>query len=155
MVTTQMIQNKSHFVSTFLSHSSVDNDLAEQVAKRLGRRGVLTWLDKNELLEMGPLDQMLKQAVQQQATLTLVLSEASLKSEWCRDELRWAIEAQAGADHLLPVYLGNPLKLVRSHPLLRERRAPQSTGSRQRPDRAGVGRGSPLRSHHRRRPLWL
>ncbi|ASC70467.1 hypothetical protein XM38_014060 [Halomicronema hongdechloris C2206] len=112
---------RSPFVSTFLSHSSADSDLAAAVTKRLGRRGVLTWLDKNELLEMGSLDGVLKQAVQQQATLTLFLSEASLKSEWCRDELRWAIEAQAGTDHLLPVYLGDPLKLIKSHPLLRER----------------------------------
>jgi len=108
-------------ISTFLSHSSVDSALAEAVAKRLGRRGVLTWLDTNDLLEMGPLDIVLKQAVQQQATLTIFLSEASLKSEWCKDELRWAIEAQEGCEHLLPVYLGDPLKLVKSHDLLRSR----------------------------------
>ena len=115
------IPNPTPFVSTFLSHSSVDSELTAEVAKQLGRRGVLAWLDANELLEVGPLDEMLKRAVQQQATLTIFLSEASLNSEWCNDELRWAIEAQAGTDHLLPVYLGDPLKLVRSHPLLRSR----------------------------------
>ena len=109
----------AHVVSTFLSHSSVNGALVEAVAQRLGRRGVLAWLDKNEL-KMGSLDTALKQAVQQQATLTIFLSEASLNSEWCNDELKWAIEAQAGTEHLLPVYLGDPLKLVRSHPLLRE-----------------------------------
>ena len=116
-----MLQITPNYVSTFLSHSSVDHELVEAVAQRLGRRGVLAWLDKNELLEMGPLDDMLKQAVQQQATLTIFLSEASLNSEWCNDELRWAIEAQTGTKHLLPVYLGDPLKLVKNHPLLRDR----------------------------------
>ena len=111
----------TNIVSTFLSHSSADNELVEAVAESLGRRGVLTWLDKNELLEMGPLDIILKQAVQQQATLTIFLSEASLKSEWCKDELRWAIEAQEGTQHILPVYLGDPLQLVKSHDLLRTR----------------------------------
>jgi hypothetical protein len=109
------------FISTFLSHSSTDKALVEAVAQRLGRRGVLAWLDKNELLEMGTLDTLLKQAVQQQATLTLFLSEAFLKSEWCKDELKWAIEAETGIDHLLPVYLGKPLTLVTGHPLLRSR----------------------------------
>jgi hypothetical protein len=109
------------FVSTFLSHSSTNQELVKAVAKRLGRRGVLAWFDQNELLEMGPLDVMLKQAVQRQATLTIFLSEASLASSWCRDELRWAIEAEAGYEHLLPVYLGDPLKLVRTHDLLRTR----------------------------------
>ncbi|MGB3517669.1 MAG: TIR domain-containing protein, partial [Elainellaceae cyanobacterium] len=64
------IPNQTPFVSTFLSHSSVDSELTAEVAKQLGRRGVLAWLDANELLEMGPLDEMLKRAVQQQATLT-------------------------------------------------------------------------------------
>jgi TIR domain len=113
--------NKPRFVSTFLSHSSTDKELVEAVAKRLGRRGVLAWRDQNELLEMGPLDVILKQAVQRQATLTIFLSEASLASSWCRDELRWAIEAEEGCEHILPVYLGDPLKLVRAHDLLRTR----------------------------------
>lgn len=113
-----MDSNTSSFVSTFLSHASVDKPLVEAVAQHLGRMGVLTWFDKNELLEMGPLDTTLKKAVQQQATLTIFLSEASAKSSWCRDELKWAIEAQAGCDHLLPVYLGDRLKLVKAHDVL-------------------------------------
>jgi hypothetical protein len=110
-----------NFVSTFLSHSSVDKALVEEVAIRLGQRGVLAWLDKNELREMGPLDVALKNAVQQHATLTLFLSEASLQSDWCRDELRWALEAREGYDHILPVYLGDPLRLLKDHDLLRSR----------------------------------
>ena len=121
MTTTQMIQNNSQFVSTFLSHSSQDSALAEAVADRLGRRGVVAWLDKNELLEMGSLSTALKQAVQQQATLTIFLSDASLSSKWCEEELKWAIEAQEGTDHLLPVYIGDPLTLVKKHKLLRTR----------------------------------
>lgn len=109
------------FASTFLSHSSADAALAEAVAQRLGRRGVLAWLDKNELLEMGSLDVALREAVRQQATFTIFLSEASLASSWCKDELRWALEARESYEHLLPVYLGDPLKLVKSHDLLRNR----------------------------------
>ncbi|MFQ4138691.1 TIR domain-containing protein [Nodosilinea sp. PGN35] len=111
----------SHFVSTFLSHASVDGALVEAVAQRLGRRGVLAWLDKNELKELGPLDTALKQAVQQQATLTIFLSEASANSSWCKNELEWALQAQDGYDHILPVYLGKPGELVKNHDLLRNR----------------------------------
>ena len=113
--------NNFPFVSTFLSHATVDKPLVEAVAQRLGRRGVLAWFDKSELQEMGSLEIALKRAVQQQSTLTLFLSEASTKSTWCNDELKWAIEAQEGYEHLLPVYLGDPLKLVKEHALLRSR----------------------------------
>lgn len=105
------------FASTFLSHSTHDKPLVEQVALRLARRGVLAWLDTSEL-GLGPLDSALKQAVQQQATMTIFLSKDSVRSEWCRDECRWAIEASSNYTHLLPVYLGDPLALVRAHELL-------------------------------------
>jgi hypothetical protein len=36
-------------------------------------------------------------------------------------ELRWALEAREGYDHILPVYLGDPLRLVKGHDLLRSR----------------------------------
>lgn len=108
------------FVSTFLSHSSVDKQLVTAVAEQLGRRGVLAWLDKDEL-SLGPLDTALKEAIRRQATLVVFLSEAAIASEWCKDELRWALEAGMGDDDILPVYLGDPLKLVTKHPLLRKR----------------------------------
>lgn len=115
------LQTASNYVSTFLSHSSDDSALAIEIAKRLGWWGVLTWIDKNELREMGSLSTTLEQAIKQQSTLTIFLSKASSKSEWCKDELRWALEAYADDERLLPVYLGNPLKLVQSHDLLATR----------------------------------
>jgi hypothetical protein len=120
MTISQSTPGALRFASTFLSHSSADSALVEAVAEQLARRGVLAWLDKEELA-LGPLDAALKKAVQQQATMTLFLSEASLASDWCHDELRWAIEAAEGVEHLLPVYLGDPLKLVRRHDWLRTR----------------------------------
>lgn len=111
----------TNFVSTFLSYSSTEKDIVERVSKQLGRLGVLAWFDKNELLEMGSLEKTIKTAVQQQSTLTIFLSKASTKSSWCQDELRWAIEASEESKPLLPVYLGDELKLVRGHEVLRER----------------------------------
>lgn len=114
-------QSTTGFVSTFLSHSSTDSELVEAVAKRLGRHGVIAWFDKKILREMGPLDIALKQAIQQCRTLTIFLSESSAKSDWCNEELKWAVEARKGYDHILPVYLGDPGALVRDHDLLRTR----------------------------------
>lgn len=108
------------FVSTFLSHSSVDKPLVVEMAKQLILRGVQVWLDRDEMT-LGPLDVPLRLAVERQSTMTLFLSKASLASSWCKDELRWALSAEAGFAHLLPVYLDDPLMLVREHAMLRTR----------------------------------
>lgn len=113
-------QNKLIFASTFLSHSSQDKPLVEKVAKHLSRRGILTWLDRNEL-SIGSLNTALKEAIQRQLTMTVFLSEDSVKSSWCHDEIRWAIESKEGHENLLPVYLDDPFKLVNKHELLRTR----------------------------------
>lgn len=119
-MTASQPETKLRFASTFLSHAWTDKPLVEAVAKHLGQRGVLVWLDKEELA-MGPLDSALKEAVRAQATMTVFLSDKSIASAWCKDELHWALEAAAGVEHIFPVYLGDPLKLVTAHPLLRSR----------------------------------
>jgi len=112
-----MHTNDLQYVSTFLSHASVDKPLVSAVAEHLVRRGVLAWLDKDELAP-GPLESALKDAVRAQATVTVFLSEASVNSPWCHDELRWSLEAAPDVGHVFPVFLGDRLKLVKQHPLL-------------------------------------
>ena len=46
---TSSTRNNLQFASTFLSHSSTDKPLVEAVAKQLSRRGILVWLDREEL----------------------------------------------------------------------------------------------------------
>lgn len=120
MTTSQTDDSALRFVSTFLSYASIHKALVEAVAEHLARRGVLAWLDKEEL-SLGPLDVALGEAVRAQATMTVFLSEESVASAWCTDELWWALDAAPGVEHVFPVFLGDPLKLVRSHPILQSR----------------------------------
>jgi translation elongation factor EF-Ts len=112
------------YASTFLSHSSDDKLLVEKVAHELGRRGVIAWLDKNELQSGESLSLALHEAVQRQATVTVFLSEAAIKSRWVEDELAAALQkhdALHESASIIPIYLGDPVSLVSSHPLLRTR----------------------------------
>lgn len=113
--------NKLVFASTFLSHSSKDKPLVKEVAKQLCRRGIIPWLDENELYVGLSLTTVLKEAILNQLTMTIFLSENSLNSDWCQKELLWAIENAKNDEHLLPVYLDNPLTLVKKHPLLKSK----------------------------------
>lgn len=106
----------ARYASTFLSHASVQKPLVEAVARELSRRGVLPWLDVNELPIGADLDIELRKANDAQLTLTAFLSEESIASAWCREELEprlaKADAASGEGDAILPVFLGAPAALV-------------------------------------------
>lgn len=115
-------------VRVFLSHASPDKPLVQEVAAALARRGILTWLDVQELRVGGDLSRALSRAVETQSVLVVFLSENALDRPWVHEELEAALALEdqaraAGAPYLpvMPVYLGDPLSLVRRHPLLRSR----------------------------------
>lgn len=113
----------SRLASTFLSHASVDQALVAAVAEELGRRGIVAWLDRDELQVGQSLSEALRAAIHEQFSLTLFVSVQALNSTWVQDELGTALDycAQNGLKNLInPVYLGDPLDLVRSSPLLRQ-----------------------------------
>jgi hypothetical protein len=121
------------YLSTFVSHSSHQGDLAHAIAGELGRRGVIAWLDKNELSAGANLDVELRKAAATQLTVTALISKESLASAWCREELEPRLEATGPdeSDAIIPVYLGERLTLVRSSTQLRNRwLTPDGTGVR-------------------------
>ncbi len=113
-----------NYASTFLSHSSADKPLVELVARELGRRGIVAWLDKDELDNRfgADLNQALLEAVKQQATVTAFISPDYLNSAWCNDELRAALRLLD--KDILPVFIGEPLALVQAHEALKRRWLP-------------------------------
>lgn len=121
----QQFQGQSMvFASTFLSYSSKDKALVHNVARELGQRGILTWLDINELRAGLSLSSALKEAIQRQATLTVFLSLAAVESGWVERELKNAFEMENELGlkgRILPVFLDDPKIVVKAHDLLRER----------------------------------
>lgn len=112
------------FASTFLSHSSADKTLVHAVARELGQRGILPWLDAKELYAGSSLREALTEAVRRQATLTVFLSLAAVESDWVERELEVAFELEEKLGvkgRILPVFLDTPKIVVKAHDLLRER----------------------------------
>lgn len=112
------------FASTFLSHSSYNADLVKDVARELGRRGVLAWLDKSEVYAGLSLSDAITSAIKDQATVAAFLSPEAIKSGWVDKELRVALEKEDELNAhglVMPVFLGDKETLVRSHDLLRKR----------------------------------
>ena len=109
--------------SVFLSHSNQDKKLVEKLACELVQRGIIPWLDTKELSsELGSLDENLKKSVQNQSVFLAFLSKAAIKSSWMENELTTAIKMEEkNQTIIIPIFLGNPEELVKSHPLLSSR----------------------------------
>lgn len=116
-----------HFARIFLSHSSSDKELVHLVAAELAQRGVLSWLDIQELHAGATMSQVLARAIESQSLLALFLSPKAMSSAWVDEELATALrvedEARAAghARPVLPIFLGDPHHLVAKHPRLRAR----------------------------------
>lgn len=112
------------YASVFLSHSYKDKPLVEAVARELGQRGILVWLDKDELYPGLTLTKALTEAIKRQTAVAVFLSPESVKAPWLDDEVEIAFnveETSGGRKVVIPVCLGDSLDLVKSQARLRNR----------------------------------
>lgn len=93
--------------SCFLSHSSLDKAFCDRLYSRLIDENVSVWYAPEEMRAGELISKQLLQAVQRQDKVLIVLSENSLRSNWVRNELRWALkrEEQSETQVLFPVSL--------------------------------------------------
>lgn len=71
----------------FISYSHQDADFVEKLARQLVRQKLYIWLDKWELNVGDSLIQRIQKAIDTAPGLIVVLSKASVASEWCKKEL--------------------------------------------------------------------
>ena len=72
----------------FISYSHSDGDFANRLATQLVAQNVHVWIDRWELRVGDSLIDRIEQAVDGASALLVVLSNASVSSEWCRKELK-------------------------------------------------------------------
>ncbi|MFM0158530.1 toll/interleukin-1 receptor domain-containing protein [Paraburkholderia sediminicola] len=71
----------------FISYSHANRDFVDKLAGQLVREKVHVWLDRWELSLGDSLIDKVQNAVQGAGALLVVLSKASVESEWCKKEL--------------------------------------------------------------------
>jgi len=91
----------------FISHSSADKDFVERLAIDLRNNAVGVWLDKWETRVPDSILNKISQGIEQSAFLAVVLSKASVRSEWVRKELNAALmlEIEGRRVVVLPILL--------------------------------------------------
>ena len=93
----------------FISYSHQDNDFATQLAAQLVKQKAKVWIDKWELHVGDSLVDRIQEAIQGASALIVVLSRASINSEWCKKELSSGLlrelEERLGNNHLQTLIL--------------------------------------------------
>lgn len=74
-------------MSVFISYSHADREFVDNLAAQLIRRNARVWIDRWELNVGDSILNNVQNAIQDASALIVVLSKASIESEWCKKEL--------------------------------------------------------------------
>jgi uncharacterized protein YjbI with pentapeptide repeats len=97
------------FYSCFISYSTKDEEFARRLHGRMRDAHLRVWFAPEEMKGGAKLHEQIGEAIRVYDKLLIVLSEASLQSEWVMTELRKArnAERKSGKRKLFPVRLVN------------------------------------------------
>jgi hypothetical protein len=100
-----LLEQAIQLYSCFISYSSRDEDFARRLHADLQDRGVRCWFAPEDMKIWAKILDTLDEAVRLRDKVLLVLSEASIKSEWVEDEVTraFAEERSRGITVLFPV----------------------------------------------------
>ena len=95
------------FYSCFISHSVKDKEFADRLYGRMQQAQLRVWYAPQDMQGGKKLHEQIETAIRFYDKLLIVLSEASLQSEWVMDELRkgFKAERETGKRKLFPVRL--------------------------------------------------
>jgi uncharacterized protein YjbI with pentapeptide repeats len=98
----------------FISYSHADTKFVSKIGDNLTEKGIRYWRDIHGM-KAGRVEKQLDQAIRQNPTVLLVLSEHSLSSDWVEHEVRTArgLEKEMGHDVLCPIALDDSWKSSR------------------------------------------
>lgn len=104
------------FNSCFISYSSKDEKFTKQLYTDLQGSGVRCWFSPEDMKIGDHIRHRLDDSIQLHDKLLLILSEASVRSQWIEQEVETALgkERNLGCDVLFPVRLDNAVMNLKS-----------------------------------------
>ena len=102
-----LLQTPIQFYSCFVSYSTKDQDFADRLSTDLQNTGVRCWFAKHDIQGGKKIHEQIDEAIRNYDRLLLILSDASMNSEWVKTELRKAVpkERREGKRVLFPIAL--------------------------------------------------
>jgi hypothetical protein len=102
-----LLNTPIQFYSCFLSYSSVDQEFASRLHSDLQDRGIRCWFAPQDLRIGARIRSAIDEAIRVHDKLLLILSDASVRSQWVEQEVERAFEKErkTGRSVLFPVRL--------------------------------------------------
>lgn len=91
-------------MTSFISHSHSDKDIARRVARRLMAHGVPVWLDERELRLGDALDSSLMEHIEACGSVIVIATDRAAASRWVDLELQFATSQQP-AKSIIPLFV--------------------------------------------------
>jgi len=85
----------------FISHASEDHAFVERLARGLMARGYFVWYDEWQLRVGDSIIRKIEEGLDESAGLIVVLSPASVRSKWVREELNAILQQQIDVSQVL------------------------------------------------------
>ena len=101
----------------FISYSHADSGLPDKLYERLQEAGASVWLDRHDMVA-GDMNRQVLRELRLRDVVVLILSEASVKSDWVEHELKQARkkEKDEGRDVLCPIAVDDSWKAKMDEP---------------------------------------
>ncbi len=90
-------------VKLFLSYEQSDRALARQLFEALQARGRRAWFDEHEIIPGQDLHQAVSTALHASEGLIAMVTSESLKSQWVKSEINFALGSRAFKHRVFPV----------------------------------------------------
>lgn len=90
-------------MQVFLSYSEADREFARQLASQLSKRGYDVWDPGDQLFPGDNWPLKIGEALQESKAMVVLLSPDSMKSEWVRGEIQYALGDRNYKGRLFPV----------------------------------------------------
>jgi len=109
-----ILEQAIQFFSCFISYSSENQEFAERLHADLQNKGVRCWFAPRDIRTGDRIRDVIDAQIRVREKLLVVLSSASIKSEWVEDEVEAALEEERKSENrrtvLFPIKIDNAVE---------------------------------------------
>lgn len=111
-------------MQVFISHSSKDRPVAQQLAHRLSQAGLRVWIPEDEILPGDNWAKLIGEALENSDVMVVLVTPHAFESGWLKEQIQYALTSEHYRGRLIPVFLGQDSDIPSDMPWILRRMNP-------------------------------